>query len=208
MTPQSSPLGQSTWCVLCAETSPLCIIPLHLVAIYESRKYKRCDEINNATRTNNDKKTHFIFVPRDCIGWFDWRHLVKKTAKSSITWEILSREMCLTLKSLLWILMSLLTETCVTHVTWCMSESLTRDSRTPYKLCSHYEDVTMSTIATQFNSLRIVYSRRRSKKTSKLHVTGLCEGNSSVNGKFPAQRVSDTEKVSRWWRHHGTIVRY
>ena len=30
--------------------------------------------------------------------------------------------------------------------------------------------------------------RRRSKKTSKLRTTGLCEGNSPVTGEFPAQR--------------------
>ena len=35
---------------------------------------------------------------------------------------------------------------------------------------------------------------RRSKKTSKLRVTGLCE--------FPAQGVSNAENVSIWWRHH------
>ena len=29
--------------------------------------------------------------------------------------------------------------------------------------------------------------RRRSKKTSKLHMTGLCEGNSLVTGEFPAK---------------------
>ena len=42
--------------------------------------------------------------------------------------------------------------------------------------------------------------RRRSKETSKLLVTGLCEGNSLV--KFLAQRVSNAENVSIWWRHH------
>ena len=31
--------------------------------------------------------------------------------------------------------------------------------------------------------------RRRSTKTSKLRVTGLCEGNSPVTGEFPAQRT-------------------
>ena len=36
--------------------------------------------------------------------------------------------------------------------------------------------------------------RGRSKKTSKLRVTGLCEGNSPVNGEFPAQRASKGEK--------------
>ena len=38
--------------------------------------------------------------------------------------------------------------------------------------------------------------RRRSKKTSKLHVTGLCVGNSPVTGEFPAQRASNAENVS------------
>ena len=44
--------------------------------------------------------------------------------------------------------------------------------------------------------------RRRSKKTSKLRVTGLCAGNSPVTGEFPAQRASNGENVSIWWRHH------
>ena len=44
--------------------------------------------------------------------------------------------------------------------------------------------------------------RRRSKKTSKLRVTGLCEGNSPVPGEFPSQRSSNTENVCIWWRHH------
>ena len=44
--------------------------------------------------------------------------------------------------------------------------------------------------------------RRRSKKTSKLRVTGLCAGNSPVTGEFPAQKASNAENVSIWWRHH------
>ena len=48
---------------------------------------------------------------------------------------------------------------------------------------------------------------RRSRKTSKLRVTGLCEGNSPVNGEFPAQRASNAENVSIWWRHHGNLER-
>ena len=44
--------------------------------------------------------------------------------------------------------------------------------------------------------------RRRSKKTSKFRVTGLCVGNSSVAGEFPAQRASNAENVSIWWRHY------
>ena len=47
--------------------------------------------------------------------------------------------------------------------------------------------------------------RRRSKETSKLRVTGLCEGNSSVTGESPAQRA-DAENVSIWWRHHDAWI--
>ena len=45
-------------------------------------------------------------------------------------------------------------------------------------------------------------SRRRSKKTSNVRVTGLCEGNSPGTGEFPAQRSIDAENVSIWWHHH------
>ena len=44
--------------------------------------------------------------------------------------------------------------------------------------------------------------RRKSKKTSKLRVTGLCAGNSPLTGEFPAQMASNGENVSIWWRHH------
>ena len=48
--------------------------------------------------------------------------------------------------------------------------------------------------------------RRRSKKTSKLRVTGLCEGNSPGTGEFPAQMASNAENVSTWWRHQEVIT--
>ena len=44
--------------------------------------------------------------------------------------------------------------------------------------------------------------RRRSKKTTKLRVTGLCEGNSPVTGEFSSQRASNVENISILWRHH------
>ena len=54
--------------------------------------------------------------------------------------------------------------------------------------------------------------RCRSKKTSKLRVTGHCVGNSQVTSEFPAQRASNAENVSTWWRHHvedmGKISQY
>ena len=43
--------------------------------------------------------------------------------------------------------------------------------------------------------------RRRSKKTSKLRITGLWAGNSPGTGEFPTQMASYAENVSIWWRH-------
>ena len=55
----------------------------------------------------------------------------------------------------------------------------------------------MRAMASQITSFTIVYStvysRLRSKKTSKLHITGLCEGDSPVTGEFPAQSASNAE---------------
>ena len=51
--------------------------------------------------------------------------------------------------------------------------------------------------------------RRRSKKTSKFRVAGLCAGNSPVTGEFSAQQMSNNaENVSLWWRHHASICTY
>ena len=47
---------------------------------------------------------------------------------------------------------------------------------------------------------------RRSKKASKLCVTGLCEGNSPMTGEFPTQRASNAGNVAIWWRHHVTTL--
>ena len=44
--------------------------------------------------------------------------------------------------------------------------------------------------------------RRRSKKISKLRVTGLCEGNRPVTGTLPSQGASNAKNVSVSWRHH------
>ena len=75
-----------------------------------------------------------------------------------------------------------------------------------FKRLFHYNDVIMNPMTSQITSLTIVYStvysKRRSKKTSKLRVTGLCEGNTPVTGEFPAQRTSTAENASIWWCHH------
>ena len=43
--------------------------------------------------------------------------------------------------------------------------------------------------------------RCRSKKTSKLHVTGLRVWNSPVSGEFPTQMANYAENDSIWWHH-------
>ena len=59
----------------------------------------------------------------------------------------------------------------------------------------NYDDVIMGAIASQITILTSVYStfsfRRRSQKTSKLRVTGLCVGNSPGTGEFSAQMASN-----------------
>ena len=71
---------------------------------------------------------------------------------------------------------------------------------------AHYNDVIQGAMVSQITNLTMgystIYSRRKSKKISKLRVTGLCEGNSPVTGEFPAQRTSNAGSVSIWWRHH------
>ena len=48
--------------------------------------------------------------------------------------------------------------------------------------------------------------RRRSRKRSKLRVTGLCVGNSPGTGEFPAQMASNAENVPIWLPHHDVCV--
>ena len=85
--------------------------------------------------------------------------------------------------------------------------SLTVQSRGCVCACSdpvHSGDVIMSVISNHqpHDCLLNRLFRRRSKKTPKLRVAGLCEGNSSATGEFPAQRASNAENISIWWRHH------
>ena len=69
-------------------------------------------------------------------------------------------------------------------------------------LSLHYNDVIMSRMASQITSVSIVCwtvcSGADQRKTSMLHVTGLCAGNSPVTGEFPTQRASNVENISIW----------
>ena len=58
-------------------------------------------------------------------------------------------------------------------------------------------------MASQITSLTVDrLLRQRPKKASKFCVASLCEGNSPVTCEFPAQRASNVENISIWWRHH------
>ena len=46
------------------------------------------------------------------------------------------------------------------------------------------------------------FVQAQNKESIKLRVTGFCEGNPPVAGEIPAQRASNAEIVSIWWRHH------
>ena len=72
-------------------------------------------------------------------------------------------------------------------------------------LWRHYESGSVSNHQPHDCLLKGLF-RRRSKKTSKLRVTGLCMGNSPGTGEFPAQMASNAENVSIWWRHHAKAM--
>ena len=58
----------------------------------------------------------------------------------------------------------------------------------------------MGAIASQITSLTQPFFQKQIKEN--IHVIDLCAGNSPVIGEFPAQRASNKEIVSIWWRHH------
>ena len=76
------------------------------------------------------------------------------------------------------------------------------------KLVPHYCDVTMGAIGSQITSLKTVYWTVYSDTDQRKHlprITGLCVGNSPGTGEFPAQKASNAENVSIWWRHHDRL---
>ena len=69
----------------------------------------------------------------------------------------------------------------------------------------HYNDVILSAMTSQITSLKIVYSTVCSdadQRNIKAPRHWLCDGNSPVTGEFPAQKATNAENVSIWWRHH------
>ena len=74
-----------------------------------------------------------------------------------------------------------------------------------YNFKVHYCAVIMSAMASQITSLTIVYLswlfRHRLKKTSKLRVTGLCEGNSPVTGPVTRKVFSFDDVIMFQWKN-------
>ena len=67
----------------------------------------------------------------------------------------------------------------------------------------------MTTMASQITSLMVAYSIAYSGTDQRKHQSSarhwpLC-GEFTGTGEFPAQRASNAENVSIWWRHHGEI---
>ena len=92
---------------------------------------------------------------------------------------------------------------CGRMIKWWMMITSDLNSSTPEK--KHYDDVIMTTIASQVTSLTVVYSivysdadeRKHQSSASLAFVWGIHR-----TGEFPAQRASYAENVSIWWRHH------
>ena len=69
------------------------------------------------------------------------------------------------------------------------------------KHTTHYSDVIMSAKRRLDRLLNGLFRPR-----TRLRVTGLCEGKSLLTGEFPAQRASNAENVSIWWRNHESML--
>ena len=78
---------------------------------------------------------------------------------------------------------------------WMWIETAVVINRFDEMKASHYRDVIMSVISNhrRLDCLLNRLFKHRSKKTLKLRVTGLCEGNSPVTDEFPTQRPSNAE---------------
>ena len=73
----------------------------------------------------------------------------------------------------------------------------------------HYIDVIMTTVASQITSLTVVYSIFYSGAAQRKHQSSASlafEGEFTGTGEFPAQRTSNAENGSIWWRHHELVV--
>ena len=101
-----------------------------------------------------------------------------------------------------------------THPIFDISNSRDLQDKSQTLYSSHYSDV-IQWAPWRFNRRRLrcflnCWFRHRSKKTPKLHVTGLCEGNSPVTGEFPHKRPVTRKMLqlmtSSWTFHQWSIL--
>ena len=101
----------------------------------------------------------------------------------------------------------------ITRLMWTIRTSLSTVRERPLNLITHSLTLHSNPLQWRHNGRGSVsnhqphdcllnrWFRRRSKKTSKLRVTGL-----PGTGEFPEQMAGNSENVSIWWRHHDTPV--
>ena len=83
----------------------------------------------------------------------------------------------------------------------CIAKQIYHKTQTLWQIVSSFNTTLTHYHQPQDCLLKRLFGRT-SKKTSKLRVTGLCEGNSPMTGELLAQRASNAENVSIWWHHH------
>ena len=105
-------------------------------------------------------------------------------------------------------MVSLVTHLCVTRPQWVKSmpwlmmlHLALPGHQQPWLLWSHNERKGVSN-PRHLDCLLNHSFKRRSKKTSKLCVIGLCVGNPPVTSGFPSQMASNMENVFSWWHQH------
>ena len=77
--------------------------------------------------------------------------------------------------------------------------------------CYCYNDVIMSDMGSQITSLAAVYStvfQAQIKENTKVPRHWPLCGESPVTGEFSAQKASNPDNVSVWWRHHDDKTRW
>ena len=86
----------------------------------------------------------------------------------------------------------------------CKKKRVTYNTIRPWWLTLHWRHNGHDGVSNHqpHDSLLNCLFRSRLKQTSKLCVIGLCAGNSPVTGEFTAQKASNAENGSVWWRHH------
>ena len=93
------------------------------------------------------------------------------------------------------------------YVAWVYSWRIPRLLRTWHKMSLQWRHNASDGASNdrRLHCLLNCWFRHRSKKTSKVRITGLCAGNSPVIDEFPAQKASNAENFSIW-RYHAIMT--